>query len=151
MAASSPTPPPTAAAGDFERLVLIDAECVVCNRAARWLIARDPEARLRFAALQGETAAALRARHPEIPRDVDTVVFVDARGGEERVYLRSQAMLHAWAAVDPGSRWRRLLSWLPRPLADLGYRLFAHARYRLFGRHESCPLPSSKDRARMLG
>jgi predicted DCC family thiol-disulfide oxidoreductase YuxK len=123
---------------------------VVCNGAARWLMARDPEARLRFATLQGETAAALRARHPEIPADIDTVVYVDAGGGAERVYLRSEALLRAWAALDPANPWLRLLSALPRPLLDLAYRLFARTRYRLFGRYETCPLPTPPQRERML-
>jgi predicted DCC family thiol-disulfide oxidoreductase YuxK len=151
MAASATTGPTAAAVAGFERLVLFDGVCVVCNRAARWLMARDPEALLRFATLQGETAAAVRARHPEIPEDIDTVVYVDTSGGGERVYLRSEALLRAWAAVDPASPWRRLLAALPRPLADLGYRLFARTRYRLFGRYETCPLPTPPHRERMLG
>ena len=46
------------------RIVLYDGVCGFCNGSVRWLIARDRDARLHYAPLQGETAAALRARHP---------------------------------------------------------------------------------------
>ena len=78
-------------------LVLFDGVCAFCDGAVRWLIERDPHARLRFAPLQGETAAALRRRHPELPSDVDTLVYVETLGGAERVYLRSEAV---WRACD---------------------------------------------------
>jgi predicted DCC family thiol-disulfide oxidoreductase YuxK len=144
------TAPAPAAERACERLVLFDGVCGFCNASVRWLIERDREARLRFAPLQGAAAAELRRRHPEIPRDLDTMVYVEASGGAERVYLRFEAVLRAWAQVEPE---RPLLRWLrrvPRPLADLGYRVFARLRYRLFGRLESCPVPTPEERARFL-
>ena len=33
---------------------------------------------------------------------------------------------------------------------DLGYDLVARTRYRLFGRHDACPLPDPRHRARFL-
>jgi predicted DCC family thiol-disulfide oxidoreductase YuxK len=47
----------------------------------------------------------------------------------------------------------RALSWLavvPRPLADLGYALFARHRYRVFGRLDTCRVPSPAEQARFL-
>jgi predicted DCC family thiol-disulfide oxidoreductase YuxK len=132
------------------RLVLFDGVCVFCDAAVRRLIAADPDASLRFAPLQGETAKALRARHPEIPRDLDTIVFVEAAGDEERIHLRSDAVFRI-AALVPGP-WRRLawLRFLPGWLADLGYRLFARLRYRIFGRLDACPVPDPEVHARFL-
>ena len=47
-----------------ELIVLYDGVCGFCNGSVRWLIEREAGARLHYAPLQGETAAALRARHP---------------------------------------------------------------------------------------
>jgi predicted DCC family thiol-disulfide oxidoreductase YuxK len=144
------TAPEAVAARPFERLVLFDGVCGFCNASVRWLIERDRSAQLRFAPLQGSTAAELRRRHPEIPQDLDTIAYVDASGGAERVYLRSEAVWRAWAQVEPE---RALLRWLrrvPRPLADVAYRIFARLRYRLFGRLSSCRVPSPEERARFL-
>ena len=134
----------------FERLVFFDGVCNFCDGAVRWLVAHDPDGRLRFAALQGETAEALRRRHPQIPRDVDTMVYVDASGGVEQVYLRSQAVLRVWIEVAPERALPRWLLRLPLPVADLLYRPFASLRYRLFGKLAECRVPSPDERARFL-
>lgn len=141
---------PGAAPASFERLVLFDGVCGFCDRLVGFLIERDAAARLRFAPLQGETAAALRARHPEIPVDLETLVYVDASGDSERVYLRSEAALRIFGELAGGWRRLRWLRVVPRPLRDAGYRLFARVRYRLFGRLSACRVPAPAERARFL-
>jgi predicted DCC family thiol-disulfide oxidoreductase YuxK len=131
-------------------IVLFDGVCAFCNGAVGWLMRRDPDGRLRFAPLQGETAARLRARHPEIPADLDTIVFVETVAGRERVSLRSEAVLRACAAIAGAPRWMRWLALVPRPLADLGYWLFARVRYRVFGRLDACRVPLPGERSRIL-
>jgi predicted DCC family thiol-disulfide oxidoreductase YuxK len=42
------------------------------------------------------------------------------------------------------------LRWIPLPLRDSGYRLVARWRYRLWGRLESCPVPTPEQRERFL-
>jgi predicted DCC family thiol-disulfide oxidoreductase YuxK len=132
------------------RLVLFDGVCGFCDRAVRWLLVRDREARLRFAPLQGETAARLRARHPVIPEDTDTVVYVEVADGNERVFLRSEAVFRLLAQLGRPWRWVAWLRFVPRPLTDWGYRLFARHRYRLFGKLDACPTPQPGERARFV-
>lgn len=132
------------------RVVLFDGVCVFCNRAVRWLLARDPEGHLHFAPLQGETAAALRARHPEIPEVLETMAYVERSGGVERVHLRARAVFRALAEVAGPWRWLAVLGRLPPWLLEPCYRLFARSRYRLFGEHDACPVPSPSERARFL-
>lgn len=129
-------------------IVLFDGHCVFCDGLVRWMIARDPGARLRFAPLAGETAAALRERHAEIPVDDDTVVYVDAG---ETVFLRSDAALSVLALLEtPLRHVAAPLGWLPRWLRDPPYRLFARVRYRVFGRFDSCPIPAPDVARRFL-
>ena len=44
----------------------------------------------------------------------------------------------------------RLLQLIPRTLRDYGYRVVARNRYRVFGRYDSCPLPTEDTRSRFL-
>ena len=133
-----------------ERVLLFDGLCRFCDGAVCWLLERDPQARLHFASLQGATAAELRARHKEIPEDLDTVVLVERIAGQERVYLRSEAVFRALAVVE--SPWRRAawLRVLPRFSTDAAYALFVRFRYRLFGRRERCRIPTAEERSRFL-
>jgi predicted DCC family thiol-disulfide oxidoreductase YuxK len=128
------------------RIVLYDGVCGLCNRSVQWLLRRDRGRALWFAPLQGETAAMLRARHPEIPTALETVVYVD----EGRVHLRSQAFLHAARHLGRPWRWAHGLRWLPAFPLDLLYRVIARIRYRVWGKYESCRLPDAGDRARLL-
>jgi predicted DCC family thiol-disulfide oxidoreductase YuxK len=136
--------------GQSAGIVLFDGVCGFCDAAVRWLLRHDPEGRLRFAPLQGETAARLRARQPGIPEGLGTLVFVVESEGVERVYLRSEAVFRACAAISGAPRWVRVLASFPRALTDLGYRVIARLRYRVFGRLDACRVPGPHERERML-
>ena len=105
---------------------------------------RDHE--LRFAPLQGETAATLRTRFPEIPDTLETIVLVDG----PRAHLRSKAFLHAARHLRAPWRWAYAFRWFPGFVLDLGYRVIAAIRYRVWGRADACDLPSPDQRARFL-
>lgn len=128
------------------RIVLYDGVCGLCSRTVRWLIRRDPQGHLAFAPLQGETAARLRARHPEIPQTLESVVLVEG----DRVHLRSKAFLYGARWLKRPWRWAYHVRWLPGPVLDLGYRLIARLRYRMFGKVDACELPAPAERARFL-
>jgi len=131
------------------RLVLFDGVCGFCDRAVRLLLRADRRGRLHFAPLQGETAEALRRRHPEIPEELETLVYVESGPGGERVFLRSEALFRLCRAL--GGRFRPVawLGVLPRALTDLAYAAFVRVRY-LFGRLPDCRLPGPEERERFL-
>jgi len=143
-------PVPSAASPGFERLVLFDGVCGFCEGLVQWLLERDPDGRLRFAPLQGEAAQRLRGRHPEIPAGVDTLVYVEALDGRERVHLRTAAIVAVCRALPQPPFWLGALAVLPSALADVAYVLFARVRYRLFGKRDACRVPTPEERARFL-
>jgi predicted DCC family thiol-disulfide oxidoreductase YuxK len=129
-----------------ETIVLYDGVCGLCHRAVRFLLAHDAGGGLRFAPLQGDTAATLRRRHPAIPTGLESVVLVS--GG--RVHLRGAAFLEVARHLDRPWRWLHHLRWLPAAVVDPIYRLVARLRYRLFGRLDACAPPSAAHRERLL-
>lgn len=131
------------------RIVLYDGECGLCDRSVRWLLDHDVERRLHYAALQGETAAALRARFPEIPARIDTVVYVE-QSEPARAWLRSAAVFRLCAQLPAPWRWLAVLRLVPAPLMDLLYRAVARVRHRLFPPPEACAVPAPELRARFL-
>lgn len=95
-----------------------------------------------------------------LPRS-DAVVFIlrqlgAAELGSARPGLRPGPTQSepARATPTPGTTfWRmmgRLLQLIPRTLRDYGYRVVARNRYRVFGRYDSCPLPTEDTRSRFL-
>jgi predicted DCC family thiol-disulfide oxidoreductase YuxK len=136
-------------------LVVYDGPCVLCNGWVRWLLRWDRRGRLRFAAAQSEKAAGLLARHSEALEPGGTpgtvLVFRNPLEAEEQPLTRFAAMLavlhelpRPWPAVAAA------LGWIPEFLSDPVYRLVARWRYRIWGRLESCPLPTDEERGRFL-
>ncbi len=127
-------------------LVLYDGTCGLCARSVRWILRHEADHELRFAPLQGETTDALRARYPNIPQTLDSVVLI--AGG--KAHLRSKAFLHLGKHLRAPWRWAYAFRWLPGFVLNLGYRLIAAIRYRIWGRVDACELPSPEQRARFL-
>jgi predicted DCC family thiol-disulfide oxidoreductase YuxK len=68
-----------------------------------------------------------------------------------RVRLRSKGILYSARHLRAPWRWAYMLRWLPAIAMDLGYRLVAATRYRLFGRVDpACQMPTPATRARFL-
>ena len=124
-------------------VVYFDGVCTLCNHAIDFLIRRDHREVMRFAPLQGETA---RARGLATTGDPDSIVVDDAG----RLLERSDAALRLAAALGGAWRLTAVFRVVPRPLRDLGYRLVARYRYRLFGRRETCRLPTPSEKRRFL-
>ena len=152
MPEAQPAGAPTALRPD-ELVVLYDGVCGLCSRLVSFLLPRDRRRRFRFAALQGQLAAAILARHgvvppPGDPQSIVLVQFPDTP--EERLYFRSTAALRILRALPGAWPALALLLALPRVVRDWGYNLVANNRYRIFGRLDACTLPSPENRARFL-
>jgi len=140
------------AAPDPNPIILYDGVCGLCNRLVQFLLNRDSRDRFRFASLQSEFAADILRRHNASPNDLDTMYVVlnyDLPG--ERIASRSDAAVVAFRELGGG--WAALgaaLQALPGWIRNWGYNLVARNRYRIFGRYDSCPIPSAKDRLKFL-
>lgn len=137
-------------------LVIFDGHCGLCLRSVQWLVARDRRDRLRFVSAESAGISGLLVRHGfgesarmQLPR---TILVVRGAGSPtEQILTRSGAILALLAELPrPWPVVAAVLRWVPRPLRDLAYGLIARWRYRLFGRVESCPLPSRAERDRFL-
>jgi len=127
-------------------VVLYDGTCGLCHRSVRFILRHERDHDLKFAPLQGETAAALRERHREIPETLESVVLVD----DDHVRLRSKAFMYTARHLRAPWRWGYAMRWLPAFLCDLVYRLIARIRYRVWGHADQCDLPAPEHRARFL-
>jgi predicted DCC family thiol-disulfide oxidoreductase YuxK len=127
-------------------IMLYDGVCGLCNRFVQFVLKRDRKDRFRFAALQSNFARDTLRRRGQNPELLDTVYLVlDYGQPNERLLARNDA---ATAVLEElGGVWRtwaKLLDLLPKGFRDWRYNLVARNRYRIFGKHEACPLPDPK-------
>jgi len=133
-----------------EHVVFYDGDCGLCHRTVQWILAADRDGLFHFAALQGSTATALHARHPHLPANLDTVVYVDRSSGVEEVFVRSEAIFRVCDRLGHTPVWLATVRRLPRWLTDLAYRAVARSRHHLSRALAHCPLPPPAARARFL-
>jgi len=118
----------------------------MCNRSVQFIVARDPAAHFRFAALGSEAAQRLLGESVLTGPLPDSIALIE----HGRAYTRSAAALHIarrlrfpWPLVSA-------LIVAPRPLRDLVYDLIARNRYRWFGKRDACMVPTPELRKRFL-
>jgi predicted DCC family thiol-disulfide oxidoreductase YuxK len=125
---------------------LFDGVCNLCIGIVKFIIKRDSERKFRFAAMQSERGQILLKEHGFSSIGFNTFVYIS---GEE--YLeKSTAALRV--LKDLGGFWRLLyvFIYIPRPIRDFLYSLVARIRYQIFGKRNTCMVPSSKDKERFL-
>ena len=128
-------------------LLLYDGVCALCNAAVTFVLKWDGSRTVRFAPLQGETAARILAERPGLA-GIDSMIWVDEDG---RVFTRSAAALAI--ARHVGGGWATLAALariVPTGLRDALYDLVARTRYHVFGRYDVCTVPPAEHRARFL-
>lgn len=134
-------------------ILLYDGVCGLCNRLVRFFLRIDPSGALLFAPLESPLALELRARFPASSADSEGIILITyALTPQEMLYRRSEAV--ARALRYPGSIWRllgALLLLVPRFLREAGYGIIARNRYRVFGKFDTCPMPTEAQRSRILG
>lgn len=128
----------------MEKILFFDGICAMCNNLVIFVLRHDKKQQIKFATLQGQTAA---TRLPtEINKNLNTVVYLDHRG----LHTESTAILRLIASL--GGIWSLAYSFIivPRFIRNRIYRFIAHHRYHWFGTTESCRLLSPQEKERVL-
>ena len=127
-------------------VIVFDAQCVLCSANAQFVLKHDRREHFRLASMQGEVGAGLYRRFGIDPTDPDSIILVDG----DAVKRDSDAVLAIYAGL--GWPWRAATAFrlVPRFLRDPVYRWIARNRYRLFGRRETCWLPTPEQARRVL-
>jgi predicted DCC family thiol-disulfide oxidoreductase YuxK len=127
-------------------IILFDGVCNFCNFWVNFLIDKDKKDRFRFTALQSEKGKELLTKFNLAIEDFDTFVLIDG----DKYYIKSTAALRI--AKDLPGLWKILHGFIiiPKPIRDFAYSLVAKNRYKLFGRQETCRIPTPEEKSRFL-
>jgi len=128
-------------------ILLFDGVCNFCNDSVNFIIARDSNRYFKFAPLQSEFAEILIKKHNIDSAKTDSIILIE----NDRVFTYSTAALEVARKLDGG--WFVLYGFIvvPKFIRDFFYKIFAKYRYRLFGRRDSCMIPTPEIRDRFLG
>jgi len=127
-------------------LILFDGVCNLCNGFVKFLIKRDPAGKFRFASLQSDFGRSQLIRFNLNPDLLHSVIVIEG----DNVLQRSDAALRI--VTQLGGPWKILnaLKIFPRFLRDALYNVVARNRYKVFGKRDSCMIPTPELKARFI-
>lgn len=127
-------------------ILLFDGVCNLCISVVNFTIKRDSKEKFKFAALQSESGQALLKKFGLPTNDFDSFVFICG----EKYFLKSSAGLHVLREL--GGVWKLFYAFIifPGPLRDSIYSIVAKTRYNIFGKQDTCIIPTAEVKRRFL-
>ena len=117
-------------------ILLLDGDCGLCNKLAIFLDKRLGKGKdIAYRAILSEEGQELITTFPQKQQDADTVYLL--RNGKS--YIRSAAGIRCLLYMKWYYRmWFPVLWIIPFPLRDIGYRIIAKYRHKIFKKPETC-------------
>lgn len=120
-------------------IILFDGVCNLCNAAVAFIISRDRLYKFRFASLQSNIGIKVCCQCG-ILKNNESIIYI--RKG--KCFYESTAILNIFYDLKGMYRVMYVFIIIPPFVRNFIYRLFARNRYRLFGKKDSCMLPSEQ-------
>jgi predicted DCC family thiol-disulfide oxidoreductase YuxK len=127
-------------------ILLFDGVCNLCISVVNFTIKRDSKGKFKFAALQSESGQALLKKFNLPTDDFGSFVFIK----REKYFIKSSAGLNVLKEI--GGVWKLFYFFIiiPSPLRDFIYNIVARTRYRIFGKQDTCIIPTPEVKQRFL-
>lgn len=111
-----------------------------------FIIRYDQQGKFKFVSLQSDFGKSILQKHNITVENNDTFVLVMS----DVIYLKSTASLKLLKEL--GGIWKvfYIFILIPRPIRDFVYDKIAGSRYAVFGKRESCMVPSDNIKDRFL-
>ncbi|MFL2985135.1 MAG: thiol-disulfide oxidoreductase DCC family protein [Candidatus Poseidoniaceae archaeon] len=117
-------------------ILLLDGDCGLCNKLAIFLDKRLGKGKdIAYRAILSHEGQELITTFPQKQQDADTVYLL--RNGKS--YIRSAAGIRCLLYMKWYYRmWFPVLWIIPFPLRDIGYRIIAKYRHKIFKKPDTC-------------
>ncbi|KXK36739.1 MAG: DUF393 domain-containing protein [Saprospiraceae bacterium] len=113
-------------------IVIFDIECLLCNKAIKWLLQRDKAEKLMMISFDAAE------QQFNLPLNRNSIILLY----DNNTYYQSDAVLKIGQIL--GGKYyylSKICSRLPRILRDGIYNLIARYRYKIFGKVTACEIP----------
>jgi predicted DCC family thiol-disulfide oxidoreductase YuxK len=127
-------------------IVLFDGVCNLCNSTVQFIIKKDAKGRFKFASLQGKTGQEFIKKFNLPAGDLNSFILVE----DDKVFTRSTGALRMLKQL--GLPWALLYGFIVVPpfIRDAVYNWVARNRYKWFGKSDTCAIPNSETKDRLL-
>ena len=127
---------------EYPNIIFYDGVCGLCNKAVQIIIKHDHKSIFRFAALESDLAKAKLKNM----NGIDSIVLFS----NEQTYILSDAVLKICSMMGYPFKIMTIFRFVPKTLRDQLYKFVARHRYKVWGKYNSCPIPSEKQKKLFL-
>ncbi len=131
---------------DKEIIVLFDGVCILCNGFVNFIVKRDEKAIIKFATLQSNIGKIILQKKVIKDDEMNSVIVLI----NDEIYTKSTAAI--LLLVELGGFWKCVYPFyfIPKFIRDFFYNIIAKNRYKIFGKKETCMIPSKELAARFI-
>ena len=123
---------------------LFDSVCVLCNGAISTALKYEKAPTIYFVSIHSADGRAIAQKYNIDPDDPDTFLFLD----NGKPFVQSDGVIALSKHMKAPFSWIRYGVIIPKAVRDRLYDFVARRRYRLFGKLDTCRVPSDAERAR---
>jgi predicted DCC family thiol-disulfide oxidoreductase YuxK len=131
-----------------KNIVVFDGVCNLCHYSVELLLRLDSKKILSFTSLQGETVKQLDIHQERLALEEQSILY--KRKNSEVLYYRSDAIIEILKDLFSLGFIFSIFKLIPRFIRDGIYRYIAKNRYKLFGKKETCRIPTEEEKSRFL-
>ena len=129
-----------------KRIIFFDGHCNLCNRSVDLLIKLDRKELFLYAPLSGKTSTELGVLN-KFPNSEQSVIYFR---NKEEIFNYSDAVIEICSDLFIFGKIFLLFKFIPRFIRDALYLLIAKNRYRIFGKKDTCRIPTDHELSRFL-
>lgn len=131
---------------DGAPVVFMDADCVLCSKAARLIVRLDNGDNVRICTVQSELGRAVLKHYGLDAGDPESWLYLE----EGLAYSSMDAVIKVGWRLGGIGRFAAVFLVLPRFLRGWIYRVIARNRYKIWGRADMCMLSDERLRQKII-
>ncbi len=129
---------------ESKKVIYFDGYCGLCNGFVDFILKIDKKQLFVFSSLQSDYAKFNLPK--EMVRDLRSIV-VTING---KTLQKTPAVLAILKELGTPWSYTKIFKYVPLPILNVGYDLVAANRYKIFGKRDSCRLPTQEEKLRFM-
>ncbi len=123
---------------NFNEIIIFDGNCILCSSFYKWLLSNDKKNCFLFTNTQSE----FYSKNSNIDKSKDSIIVIT---NNNKILYESHAVAYIFRKTKTQLAIRILISIFPKFISNFFYRIIAKNRYKIFGKKDSCYVPTEEE------
>ena len=122
----------------FNEIIIFDGNCVLCSSFYKWLLKNDKKNCFLFT----NTQSGFYSKNSNIDKSKDSIIVIL---NNNKIIYESDAVDYIFKKTKTQLAIRILISIFPKFISNFFYKIVAKNRYKIFGKKDSCYVPTEEE------